>query len=257
MRASRRRLRFCLPKTPWHGRALAGIRSLRPSSRGGLRRRLFLVPLALIFGMACGSAAGAGEWQSMFDGKKLGQWKVLDRFDYKDHGRVSVDNRALVLEQGDPGTGVRWKGPFPKTDYEVTLEARRVEGDDFFCAITFPVGDAALTLVLGGWDGTVVGLSCIDDEPAVENETCRLIEFEQKRWYRVRLRVTQKRIETWLDGRQVIDLPAKGRKFTLYWEVEPCLPFGLATWRTTGEIRNIRLRSLDDDSADDGPAAAQ
>lgn len=193
--------------------------------------------------------AQAGPWKSMFDGQQLGRWQVLARFDYKDHGKVHVDGGNLVLEQGDPGTGVRWNGLFPKVNYEVTLDAKRVEGDDFFCAITFPVDDDALTLVLGGWDGTVVGLSSIDDEPAVENETCQLIEFKRNRWYSIRLRVSEDRVQAWVDDRQIVDLETEGRKFTLYWEVEPCLPFGLATWHTTGAIRNIRFRRLGDSPA--------
>ena len=50
----------------------------------------------------------------------------------------------------------------PRTDYEIRFETRRIEGFDFFCGLTFPVGEKYLTLVLGGWDGNVVGLSCLD-----------------------------------------------------------------------------------------------
>ena len=36
-------------------------------------------------------------------------------------------------------------------DYELRLEAKRVEGGDFFCGLTFPVGKEYCTLILGGW----------------------------------------------------------------------------------------------------------
>ncbi|NQT16349.1 MAG: DUF1080 domain-containing protein [Planctomycetes bacterium] len=184
------------------------------------------------------------KWQSLFDGKKLGKWKVIEEFDFSRHGKVHVREGQLVLEAGKPATGVKWTGPFPKIDYEVTFEAMRVEGEDFFCGMTFPVGKSALTLVLGGWGGSVVGLSSIDGEPAVENETCLYCEFDQRRWYSVRLRVTGPRIEVWAGKEKWIDLTTEDRKFTIYWEMEPALPFGVATWHTTGALRNIRVRPI-------------
>ena len=36
------------------------------------------------------------------------------------------------------------------------------------------------------------------------NETTRLQNFKSDRWYRVRLRVTPKHIEAWIDGKQVV-----------------------------------------------------
>ena len=191
-----------------------------------------------------GPPPGERKWRSLFDGKALGRWKVLDEFDYSRHGKVDMRDGRIVLEAGNPATGVRWTGPFPKIDYEVTLEAMRVEGDDFFCALTFPVGDAALTLVLGGWGGSIVGLSMIDGEMAVENETCLYKDFDQKRWYRLRLRVTRAKVEAWIDKHQVVELATEGRKLTVSWEMEPPLPFGAATWRTTGALRDLRVRPI-------------
>lgn len=196
------------------------------------------------------AAPNRRKWQSLFDGKSLGKWKVLDEIDYSRHGKVYVCDGRIVLEAGNPATGIRWTGPFPKIDYEVTLEAMRVEGKDFFCALTFPVGDAALTLVVGGWGGSIVGLSMIDGEMAIENETCLQKDFDQKRWYRLRLRVTRASVEAWIDKHQVVELATQGRKLTVSWEMEPPLPFGAATWRTTGALRDVRVRPI-------GPTPAQ
>ena len=187
---------------------------------------------------------------SLFDGKTLGKWQVIDKYDFGRHGKVYVKDGRIIQKKGRPATGIRWTGPFPKIEYEVTLEAMRVEGTDFFCGMTFPVGKSALTLVLGGWGGSIVGLSSIDGEPAVENETCAHQDFEQNRWYRVRLRVTGARIQTWIDEKQVIDLPTADREFTIYWEMEPALPFGIATWYTTGALRDLRVRRLKTKSAE-------
>jgi len=179
---------------------------------------------------------------------EVGKWQVLfviDAFDFQRHGKVYVKEGRLVQETGQPATGIRWTGEFPKSDYEVTLEAMRVAGDDFFCGMTFPVGPSSLTLVCGGWGGSVVGLSSIDGEPAVENETCNIKDFEQGRWYRIRLRVGGPRIEVWIDKEKLVDLPTADRKLTIYWEMEPALPFGIATWRTTGALRDVRVRRIE------------
>ena len=190
------------------------------------------------------------KWHRLFDGRSLGKWKVIDEYDYSRHGRVYVRDGRIVLEAGNPATGIKWTGPFPKTDYELTFEAMRVEGDDFFSAVTFPVGEAAQTLVVGGWGGSIVGLSVIDGEMAVDNETSLDKEFDQKRWYRIRLRVTKARIEAWIDKDRVVDFATAGRKLTVSWEMEPPLPLGIATWRTTGAIRDVRVRSLKAEPAD-------
>jgi len=185
-----------------------------------------------------------GGVRKLFDGRSLAGWEVLTKFDYSRSGRVYVADGWIVMEAGKPGTGIRYTGPFPKCDYEVMLQAKRIAGEDFFCAITFPVGKQALTLVVGGWGGSVVGLSSINGEPAVENETCRYIDFQLNRVYRIRLRVTAARIDAWIDDDHVVSLPTEHRQFSILWEVDPCLPFGIATWRTTGAVRNISLREL-------------
>jgi len=184
------------------------------------------------------------KWQSLFDGKALGKWKVIDEFDFSRHGEVHVREGRLVIEKGSPASGVRWTGPFPKIDYEVAFEAMRVEGDDFFCGLTFHVGKAPLSLIVGGWRGPVVGLSCIDGEPAVENETCVYREFQKKRWYKIRLRVTEAKVEAWIDKEQVVDFTVGDHKLTIYFEPETMLPLGIATWETTGALRNIRVRKI-------------
>lgn len=197
------------------------------------------------------------QWTQLFDGKKLGKWEVIEKYDFKRHGEVNVTDGRILLGAGSPGTGVRWSGDFPRMNYEVTLQAMRVKGGDFFCGMTFPVGEKALTLVIGGWGGSVTGLSSIDGEPAVENETCQYIDFKQGRWYAVRVKVTEPMIEVWLDGERVVELKTENREFSIYWEVEPCLPFGIATWRTTGALRDIRVRSFAEAPSDQRRAAGQ
>jgi hypothetical protein len=154
-----------------------------------------------------------------------------------------VENGAIILETGNDLTGVTWAGPtLPTTNYELALEAMRVSGNDFFAGITFPVADSFCSLILGGWGGTVVGLSSIDGEDASENETTQSVAFESGRWYDVRIRVTTSKIEAWLDGRQIIKQDLAGRKIDTRIEVDLSQPLGVASWRTKSALRDVRLR---------------
>jgi len=180
---------------------------------------------------------------SLFDGKSLGQWAITD---FGGQGDVYVKDGAIYLEMGNDMTGVNWTGPVVRMNYEITLEAMRVSGSDFFCGLTFPVADNPCSLILGGWGGGVCGLSNIDYYDAANNETTRFISFEDNKWYRVRLRVTPDRIQAWLDDEELVNIETTGRKIDIRAEVDLSQPLGIATWQTAGAIRNIRLRKLED-----------
>ena len=179
--------------------------------------------------------------QPLFDGKTLKGWKVTD---FAGHGDVRVEDGRLMLGFGADLTGVTWKRPFPKTNYEISLEAQRVDGTDFFCGLTFPVGKSACSFILGGWGGGVVGLSCIDGYDASENETTTFEPLESGRWYRVRVRVNDERIQVWLDDKSVVNVPRAGKRFSVRDEVELSQPLGIASWQTTAAIRKFGYRVL-------------
>ncbi len=142
--------------------------------------------------------------------------------------------------------GVTWTGPVVRMNYEIELEAMRVLGNDFFCGLTFPVDTNSCSLILGGWDGEVCGLSNLDFYDAYNNETTQFIDFETGKWYRVRLRVTPNKIEAWLDDEKLVDAVTTGRIIDIRLEVDLSQPLGISTWRTTGAIRNIYLQTLSD-----------
>jgi hypothetical protein len=175
----------------------------------------------------------------LFNGESMEGWKIVD---WTHGGEVEVDDGRLVLGQGHQGTGVTWHGEFPEVSYEVSLDAMRMKGSDFFCGMTFPVGNEFCTLVVGGWGGSLVGLSNIDGFDASENTTTTHRQFENNQWYRIRLRVNEKRIEAWIDQEKVVDFSTKNHRLSLRMETLWSKPFGLLTWRTRGAFRNIRVR---------------
>ena len=185
--------------------------------------------------------AGAG-WQPLFDGKTLTSWQPSK---FSAEGAVRVEDGRMVLDTGKSMTGITWAGEtLPTTNYEIALQAMRVEGRDFFAGVTFPVGDSFCSLVLGGWGGSVVGLSSINGQDASENDTSQSIEFQNGRWYNVRIRVTPAKIEAWLDDRQIITQDLKGNKIDIRMEMDLSKPLGVASWKTKSALRDIRLRRL-------------
>jgi hypothetical protein len=185
---------------------------------------------------------GKSSGKPLFDGKTLAGWKATN---FGGEGEVYVEKGILFVGQGSNMTGITYaRGDFPKVNYEVTLEAKRVRGNDFFCTTTFPVGDKHCSLVVGGWGGAVVGLSSIDGQDASQNATKTYQDFKTDRWYRVRIRVTADRIQAWIDKQKVVDVVTRGKKISIRPECNLSRPFGIATWSTTGAIRDIRLQML-------------
>jgi hypothetical protein len=186
--------------------------------------------------------AAPGEWKPLFDGKSLEGWKETP---FTGRGQVRVENGTLILGPGAPLTGVTRTGAVPRGNYEVRFEASRLAGGDFFASLTFPVGDSFCTWVVGGWGGDIVGLSNLDGWDASDNETRSYFNFENKRWYALRLRVTDERITAWIDEARVIDIATAGRSIDLRrGEIKLSAPFGFASYATTGALRRIEYRVL-------------
>jgi hypothetical protein len=207
---------------------------------------VLVLPIMLGFPSGCTSPKAApipkaeSSWEPLFDGHTLTGWKVTE---FPGHGAVRCESGTIVLNKGTKLTGITWTNEPPARNYEIELDAMRVEGSDFFCGLTFPVGDAHCSLILGGWGGEIVGISSINTDDASDNQTTSLIQFDSGRWYHVRLKVADEKIEAWLDDRKIVDLDTTGLKITMRpGEIELSQPLGLATWKTTGALRNIKLR---------------
>lgn len=199
-------------------------------------------------GKADKTAKAAMRERVLFDGKTLAGWAPSE---FEGEGEVKVerdfrDGRgAIVIEAGTTLSGITWLkgGELPRTNYEISLEAMRIEGFDFFCGLTFPVGKSAATLVCGGWGGMVTGISSIDHADASENETTCGIEYQQNRWYRIRVRVTGEKLEAWVDQQQVADVELAGKQIALRpGEIQRSLPLGIASFMTQAAVRDVVLR---------------
>lgn len=199
----------------------------------------------LLAGMAAALLLPAADdtgWISLFDGKSLGGWKEAP---FHERGAIEVREGILRLGRGRT-TGIRWAGSeFPRSGYEIRFEAARLEGNDFFAALTFPVKDAYCAWINGGWDGTVVGLSNLDGNDASENDTSTVRDFKKGRWYEFRLAVTGNRIQAWIDGAVVIDADITHRQVGLRFDdSDLCTPLGFSSYGTLGGLRKIAYRLL-------------
>jgi hypothetical protein len=198
-----------------------------------------LFALPLLRAVAAEPAKADAGWVSIFDGKTLDGWKLTK---FSGQGEVTVEDGKMILNQGNDLTGVNYAQEIPRMNYEVSLEAMRVTGSDFFCGLTFPYGETSCTFVLGGWGGGLVGLSSINGDDASENETMQARKFDNGHWYKIRVRVTPEKIEGWIDEDQVLNVSTQGKKISMRpGEIELSAPFGIATFRTQAAVREIKL----------------
>lgn len=203
--------------------------------------RTFAV-VAIVAATLVSAASADADWRSLFDGRGLGAWQPTP---FGGEGEISVVEGSIRIAIGSDLSGMTWSEPFPRTNFEIELEARRDDGVDFFCGLTFPVGDGSCSFIAGGWGGTVVGLSSIDGRDASDNPTTTAGSFENGRWYRVRVRVTPERIECFIDDEQFVDQEVAGHRFSVREEMVPAQPLGIATYATAASIRGLRWRVIE------------
>lgn len=162
---------------------------------------------------------------------------------------------VLVLGAGEPFSAVKYEGKddiLPRDGYEISWDAMRIDGGDFFTALTFPVGkpgadkkEKCVSLVVGGWGGWVVGISSINHQFASENESTRSYEFQNGRWYRFTLQVTPEVIRVLIDGKEQFKIDVRDKQLTMHpSEIQTCVPLGFSSYQTTGAIRNLQIRKL-------------
>ena len=195
---------------------------------------------------ATNPTAAAPAWRDLFDGKSLKNWKASG---FAAEGEPVVEDGLLILPTGETLTGVTYANEdnLPTVNYEVEVVAKKTDGSDFFCGLTFPVKDNYATLVVGGWGGAVVGISNIDDVDAAHNDTTTYERFEKDKWYTIRMRVLPEKLQAWIDDKQVVDVSIKGKKVDLRVGIEEARPLGVSSFQTTSAIKSIRIRKLAED----------
>jgi hypothetical protein len=169
-------------------------------------------------------------------------------------GRPALSEEAkkagvLLLGTGEPFAIVKYEGkdPLLVNQYEIKWEAMRVQGNDFFSSLTFPVGSAekSATFVTGGWGGWTTGVSSIGHQFANENATTGSMTFETGRWYEFTLQVNTECLRALIDGKEQFNVNIKGQTIDMHpSEIRKSMPLGFASYSTQGAIRNVRVRPL-------------
>lgn len=196
------------------------------------------------------AGAESKDWKPLFDGKTLKGWKSIN---YGGEGEVVVENGQIIINTGDPLTGfVAEKADgLPKDNYEIYLEANRLDGDDFFCGLTFPVRDSHCSFICGGWGGGLVGISSLDGMDASENETTSHKTFKSKQWYAIRVRVAGGKLQAWIDKEKFVDIELEGKKISTRFEVDISKPLGVSAYRTKSAIREFKWRPVKEAEKDE------
>jgi len=201
--------------------------------------------LCLFFVLAQCGPTPRGEWK-LLSAEFAASWKAAG---IPDEGVVSITESEITLQAGQPMTGVRFEAwntaKVPRMRYSIEFEAMRVEGNDFFGTVTFPVGDPHVSLVIGGWGGTLVGISSIDDMDASENGTTGNAYFKNNDWHRVRIEVRDDDLRAWINDKIFVNVSTKGHKLGLRpGDIEKCAPFGFASYATQARIRGVVVQRL-------------
>ncbi len=215
-----------------------------------------ITAVAILNSFSCSSNKGPDKKIStdesvieLFDGKSLGIWEEI-QFREENQANVRIENGKIIFDRGDPLTGIAINDPgfeVPDDEYELILKARKIDGRDFFCAITFPVPEkkTCCTFVAGGWGGQVTGLSNIDYLDANRNTTRSTLDYDHDRWYIIRVEVTHGRIRCWIDKRLVVNCLIKDKHISIRpGLIEKCQPLGVASYDTKVEFKSISLRKF-------------
>jgi hypothetical protein len=209
--------------------------------RGAVALAVAVCAVVVAQGLTAAEPAGT---LLLFDGKTLDGWKTS----FDQGGENRVEDGILVMKTGKPMSGVTsTRKDLLTTNYELSYEAIRRKGSDFFAAATFPVGMSFITLVNGGWGGNITGLSSLDGSDASENETGTYVKYKNDTWYRFRVRVTGQAICAWIDDKKVVAVNYKERRVDTRLETDANHPLGFATWESEGAVRKVTMRALSPD----------
>ncbi|MEM1451307.1 MAG: DUF1080 domain-containing protein [Planctomycetota bacterium] len=178
------------------------------------------------------------EWSVLLDSNDMSRWRTGV---FGEDPELEVTERGVVLPIGVPLAGLTYTGEAPRGTYVLEVQATKEYGSDFFLGVTFPVRDAHLTLVLGGWGGAVCGLSCLDGLDASENDTRLVRSFPNGKLQTVTIEVSDTRVTARIDDVLLVECPLEGRALSIRPEVEPSVPLGIASFATCTTLHRVRF----------------
>ena len=195
--------------------------------------------------LAVSVSAVLAEPLALFNGKDLAGWKAAP---FDSGGAVNVLTNGIVqCGIGDPLSGIAYTNTPPTMNYELSLEAQRAEGSDFFIALTIPVEKSFCTVIIGGWGGGLCGVSSIDYMDASENQWSEGLRLDNNRWYTLRVRVTPGVLQVFLNNDLYatrIEYGEASRLSLRSGDIDKTKPLGLATYRTRALWRNFTLTPI-------------
>ena len=195
--------------------------------------------------MTLSVSAALADPLALFNGKDLTGWRLAQ---IPDCGAVNVLSNGIVeCGIGDPLSGIAYTNKPPTLNYELSLEAQRAEGSDFFIALTIPVEKSFCTVIIGGWGGGLCGISSFDHTDASENQWAEGLRLENNRWYTLRVRITPGVLQVSLNKDLYtarIEYEDASRLSLRTGDIDKTKPLGLATYRTRALWRNFTLTPI-------------
>ncbi len=201
--------------------------------------------IALTFTLLACVCASADNARALFNGRDLSGWRMAD---LSGNGAVKVLPGGIVeCGAGMSISAIVYTNKFPVRNYELSLEAMRTEGSDFFVGLTIPVESSYCTVIIGGWGGGLCGISSFDGNDAANNQWAEGLNLKDNRWYTLTVRVTPGVIQIALDKDlytarvEYDDVRRIGLRFG---DIEKTIPLGLATYETTARWRNFTVKEI-------------
>jgi len=202
--------------------------------------RTGIAMLGLFLGFSVAAATPATE--NLFSGTARQGWQPIAF--YTPSTFTVLPSNTIACARGKPLSGIVYTNAVPTMNYEVTLEAMRVEGSDFFVGLTLPIGKSFFTVIVGGWGGTLCGISSFDYDDASQNPWSESVALENNRWYTLRVRITPGVLQVFLNDtlyRARVEFDDAARFSLRPGEIEKSKPFGLTTYETAAHWRNLRI----------------
>ncbi len=151
----------------------------------------------------------SGQWVALFNGKTLDGWKVAENTPGDGpagEARAAEGQIELHCSPQQHWTSLVWQGEMPTADYDLYYDVKCTDTDWGTAPVDFPVGQSQLRADANYYRKfSVRGKSFVKGD---RNEWFGVggIPFVLGIWHHVQFRVTEKRVQAWLDGRKVADI---------------------------------------------------